>query len=88
MIKEPIKVQDLRKKIYIKAKAEPTWKFWGLYVHICKPEVLKESYRLAKQNNGAPGIDYLTFTDIEKYGVDKYLLELQTELINKTYYPI
>lgn len=87
MIKEPIKVQDLRKKIYIKAKAEPTWKFWGLYVHICKPEVLKESYRLAKQNNGAPGIDYLTFTDIEKYGVDKYLLELQTELINKTYYP-
>ena len=45
MIKTPISLQDLRRKIYVKAKAESQWRFWGLYVHICKMEVLKEAYR-------------------------------------------
>jgi hypothetical protein len=38
MIKAPISLHDLRRKLYRKAKAEPSWRFWGLYVHICKPE--------------------------------------------------
>ena len=33
MIKMNIKLQDLRRKIYIKAKAEKSWRFWGIYVH-------------------------------------------------------
>jgi RNA-directed DNA polymerase len=40
MTKTPISLQDLRRRIYAKAKAEPSWRFWGLYVHICKPETL------------------------------------------------
>jgi hypothetical protein len=36
MTKSPISVQDLRRRIYVKAKAKPTWRFWGLYVHVCK----------------------------------------------------
>lgn len=41
MIKAPIsKLQELRRKIYVKAKAEPQWRFWGLYTHVCKTEVL------------------------------------------------
>jgi RNA-directed DNA polymerase len=43
MTKTPISVQDLRRRIYVKAKAEPTWRFWGLYVHICKMETLQGS---------------------------------------------
>ncbi len=65
MIKTPILLQDLRKKIYIQAKSEKTWRFWGIYVHMCKIETLRESYRLARKNNGAPGIDKMTFEDIE-----------------------
>ncbi len=42
MMKTPIKLQDLRRKIYVKAKAEPSWRFWGLYVHVCKRETLRE----------------------------------------------
>ena len=61
MIKAPIKLQDLRRRLYVKAKAEPTWRFWGLYVHVCKRETLWEAYQLAKQNNGAPGVDGVTF---------------------------
>jgi len=36
------------------AKAEPTWRFWGLYVHVCKKETLQEAYQMAKSNDGAP----------------------------------
>jgi len=52
MIKAPISLQDLRRRIYIKAKAEPAWRFWGLYVHVCKMETLRAAYALAKANNG------------------------------------
>ena len=55
MTKTPISLQDLQRRIYVKAKAEPSWRFWGLYVHVCKMETLREAYRLAKANNGAPG---------------------------------
>ncbi|XVN42377.1 MAG: hypothetical protein RCG15_07105 [Candidatus Rickettsia vulgarisii] len=53
MIKTSIELQDLRRKIYIKAKAEKQWRFWGLYVHVCKKETLREAYKLAKHNKGA-----------------------------------
>ena len=68
MINAPIKLQDLRRKIYVKAKTEPSWRFWGLYVHVCKTETLYEAYRLAKRNNGAPGLDGVTFEAIEARG--------------------
>jgi len=87
MIKAPIILQDLRKKIYIKAKAEKQWRFWGLYVHICKIETLRESYKLAKKNNGAPGVDDVTFEMIEEAGVEQFLKNIQEELKNQTYYP-
>ena len=60
MTKAPISLQDLRRSLYVKAKAEPTWRFWGLYVHICKMETLREAYQMAKANDGAPGIDGVT----------------------------
>ena len=68
MTNTSISLQELRRKIYIKAKAEKHWKFWGLYCHICKPEVLREAYRLAKANDGAPGIDGKSFKNGEKQG--------------------
>ena len=62
--KAPISLQDLRRKIYLKAKADKAWRFWGLYVHVGKMETLQEAYRMAKRNNGAPGIDGVTFDAI------------------------
>jgi RNA-directed DNA polymerase len=44
MTKTPDDLQDLRRKIYAKAKAEPHWRFWGLYVHVCKLETLRVAY--------------------------------------------
>jgi RNA-directed DNA polymerase len=88
MIKTPVSLQDLRRRIYVKAKAEPTWRFWGLYVHICKMETLQEAYQMAKSNNGAPGIDGVTFEAIEESGVESFLKQIQDELAHNTYRPM
>jgi RNA-directed DNA polymerase len=88
MIKAPVDLQDLRRRIYVKAKAEPLWRFWGLYVHVCKTETLREAYRLAKKNNGAPGIDGVTFEAVEAQGVDGFVEQLRRELSERTYRPL
>ncbi|MFT4313615.1 MAG: group II intron reverse transcriptase/maturase [Wolbachia pipientis] len=87
MIKMPIKLQDLRRKIYTKAKIEPEWRFWGIYVHVCKMETLEEAYKLTKKSKGAPGMDGVTFESIEAEGLEKYLQQIRHELITKTYSP-
>ena len=48
MTKTSIGLQDLRRRIYLKAKADQDWRFWGLYVHVCKPETLREAYEMAR----------------------------------------
>ena len=88
MINPPINLQDLRRRIYVKAKTEPTWRFWGLYVHVCKKETLQEAYEMAKSNDGAPGIDGVTFEAIEESGVESFLKQIQNELVNHTYQPM
>jgi RNA-directed DNA polymerase len=88
MIKPPVSLQDLRKSLYIKAKTEPTWRFWGLYVHVCKEETLQEAYALAKKNDGAPGVDGVTFEAIEASGVESFLQGIRNELITNTYRPM
>jgi RNA-directed DNA polymerase len=88
MIKTPISLQDLRRSLYVKAKAEPTWRFWGLYVHVCKMETLQEAYQMAKSNDGAPGIDGVTFETIAESGVESFLKQIQDELVNNTYRPM
>lgn len=88
MTKAPISLQDLRKRIYIKAKAEPEWRFWGLYVHVCKLETLQEAYAMARKNNGAPGIDGVTFAAIEQRGVEEFLLQIRDELVEFRYLPL
>ena len=87
MRKAPISLQDLRRRLYIKAKTEPTWRFWGLYVHVCKQETLREAYRLTKANNGAPGIDCVTFAAVEAEGAAAFLDQLRKELMERTYRP-
>ena len=88
MIKAPISLQDLRRSLYIKAKAEPTWRFWGLYVHVCKMETLQEAYRMAERNNGAPGIDGVTFDAIQESGEESFLKQIRDELVTQTYRPM
>src|SRR5215831_3899174 len=88
MTNAPIRLQDLRRSLYVKAKAEPNWRFWGLYVHVCKRETLYEAYRMAKENGGAPGIDGVTFQAIEESGAESFLKQIRDELVTNTYRPM
>ena len=88
MTKSPISLQDLRRSLYVKAKAEPSWRFWGLYVHVCKMETLREAYQVARSNDGAPGIDGVTFEAIEESGAESFLVQIRDELVTNTYRPM
>src|SRR5712692_745841 len=88
MTTAPISLQDLQRRLYVKAKAEKDWRFWGLYVHVVKLETLHAAYAVAKQDNGAPGIDGVTFTAIEDAGVEGFLGQLRDELVTRTYRPL
>jgi RNA-directed DNA polymerase len=88
MTKTPITLQDLRRRLYVKAKTEPSWRFWGLYGHVCKRATLRAAYELAKQNDGAPGVDGVTFEAIEAESVDAFLDVLREELVQRRYRPL
>src|SRR5438093_2360015 len=83
-----VSLQDLRRRRYVKAKADKDWRFWGLYVHVAKLETLRAAYDLAKRNNGAPGIDGVTFEAIEVADVGAFLGQLRDELVARTYRPL
>src|SRR2546426_4451005 len=87
MIKPSVNLQELRRRIYRKAKAEKQWRFWGLYVHVTKTETLTAAYQEAKANDGSPGIDGESFQSIEIRGVGKFLGDILRELHAGRYKP-
>src|SRR5438270_12418016 len=88
MTKAPISLQDLRRRIYRKAKSDKTHRFWGLFVHITKTGTLEEAYRIAKRNGGAAGIDGQSFSDIEAQGLADFLRGIREDLITDRYKPM
>ena len=88
MTKAPINLQELRRRIYRKAKSETTHRFWGLFVHVTKVETLEEAYRIAKGNGAAPGIDGQCFPDIESAGRQAFLTAVREDLITGRYKPM
>jgi group II intron reverse transcriptase/maturase len=87
MIKAPIGLQDLRRRIYRKAKSDKAHRFWGIFVHITKIETLHEAYQRSKRNGGAHGIDGVTFDDVEAMGQDRFLEGIRRELTSGAYKP-
>jgi RNA-directed DNA polymerase len=83
----PSKLEELREKLYAKAKAEPGFRFYALYDKVYRWDVLQEALRLSKANKGAAGVDGQTFEQVEKYGEERWLKQLQEELQTRTYRP-
>ena len=81
----PDKIRTLQRKLYVKAKAEPAFRFYVLYDKICRDDILLHAYRLARANAGAPGVDGVTFAQIEEEGLEVWLAGLREELVSKTY---
>jgi|SRR5450631_211161 len=81
------KIRTLQRKLYRKAKAEPVCRFYMLYDKICREDILRHAFRLARANAGAAGIDGVTFEQIEASGLEAWLAGLREELVSKTYRP-
>ncbi len=86
-LETPEKIRSLQRKLYCKAKAEPAFRFYVLYDKICREDVLGHAYALARANAGAPGVDGVTFDEIEASGVEAWLAGLREDLVAKTYRP-
>jgi RNA-directed DNA polymerase len=86
-LQTPIRIRSLQRKLYRKAKAEPAYRFYLLYDKICREDILRHAYALARSNAGAPGVDGVTFADIDLSGRDAWLAGLREELVLKTYRP-
>src|SRR5262244_2082122 len=83
----PDKIRTFQRKLYCKAKAEPAFRFYVLYDKICREDILQHAYRLARANTGAPGVDEVTFAQIEERGLEAWLAGLREELVSTTYRP-
>jgi RNA-directed DNA polymerase len=83
----PGKIRTLQRKLYCKAKAEPAFRFYVLYDKICREDILRHAYGLARANAGAPGVDGVSFAQIEEQGLEAWLAGLREELVLKTYRP-
>src|SRR4028118_506421 len=86
-LETPDKIRSLQRKLYRKAKAEPAFRFYILYDKICRPDILLRAYTLARGNAGAPGVDGMTFEQIEAAGVEVWLAGLREDLVSKAYRP-
>jgi RNA-directed DNA polymerase len=83
----PEKIRILQRKLYCKAKAQPAFRFYGLYDKISRDDILRHAYGLARANAGAPGVDGMSFEQIEASDLEVWLAGLREELISKTYRP-
>ena len=83
----PEKIETLQRKLYAKAKAEPSFRFYLLYDKVYRADILAHAHALAKANKGAPGVDGVTFEMIESAGVEEWLAALAEELRERTYRP-
>src|SRR5207244_5531992 len=83
----PEKIRSLQRKLYRKAKAEPAFRFYTLYDKVCREDILRHAYGLARANAGAPGVDGVSFAQIEASGLETWLAGLREDLVSKTYRP-
>ena len=87
-LETPEKIRDLQRKLYLKAKREPKFRFYLLQDKVWREDILRHALRLVRAKGGAPGIDGVTFQRIEKgEGETQFLSKLQQELEQKTYRP-
>ncbi len=80
-LETPEMIRNLQRRLYCKAKAEPAFRFYILYDKICREDILRHAYGLARANAGAPGVDGTVFAQIDASGAEAWLAGLREELV-------
>ena len=52
-LQTPTRIRSLQRKLYRKAKADPAYRFYMLYDKVCREDILRHAYALARANAGA-----------------------------------
>jgi RNA-directed DNA polymerase len=88
-LQTPDSVRRLQKTLYVKAKTEPAYRFYLLYDKVCRADILDHAYRVSRAARGArtPGVDGMTFDDIEASGREEWLAGLKKAVQDRTYRP-
>jgi group II intron reverse transcriptase/maturase len=81
-------VRALQHALYRAAKADPGRRFHALYDKVHRRDVLERAWGQVRRNRGAPGIDQTTIAEVEEYGVDRLLGEVETDLRAGSYRPL
>ena len=81
------KIQDLQRRLWAKAKAEPELRFYALYDKVYRRDILEEAWRRVRENGGSPGVDGESIKAVEERGVEGFLGEIEEELRGGTYRP-
>lgn len=81
----PEKIRRLQRKLYAKAKREPNYRFYQLYDKVYRTDILQHAYECCRSKNGAPGVDGVSFEQIETEGLTEWLRKLEEDLHDKTY---
>ena len=79
------KARKLQRKLYRAAKSQPQRRFTILYDKVCDIDILREAWKRVRSNGGAAGVDQESIKDVEAYGEERFLVELQEELRQETY---
>jgi len=81
------KVRKLQEGLGAAAKRKPGRRFHALFDRIHRSDVLWEAWGRVRRNRGCAGVDELTLAEVEEYGVDRMLSELQRDLQEGRYRP-
>lgn len=81
------KVQELQRKLYLRAKSEPKFRFYAVYDKVYRLDVLRKSWEKVRENKGSPGVDGQTYKEVEEQGVEGFINVISEELKRETYKP-
>lgn len=88
LIPDPVNVRRLQNRLWAVAKQSSERRFHALYDRIYRGDVLWVAWERVRANRGAAGVDNMTLADVEAYGVQAMLAELQEDLRAGEYRPV
>ena len=81
----PVKLQEWRAKLRVKAKQEKRFRFYSLYGLVSHPVTLQAAWAQVRANGGAAGVDGVSIEQVEREGESAFLKAVEQELREKIY---